>query len=128
MINKNLIIERLKELSDASWQEQLWTGKILGQQSSFVEAVCGLFDDAGLARALESGRLATSYSAELCRLTNKLSELVALIADGDDPSFVLKHTKMPAIRLTSAALLTTFLLSVENNAGHAVRQEKLAKP
>jgi hypothetical protein len=47
--NKKLILLHLRELSSRSEQERLWLSEGGGRDGgSFVEAVCGLFDDSGL--------------------------------------------------------------------------------
>lgn len=48
LANKELILLRLRELSSRSEQERLWLSEGGGRDvGSFVEAVCGLFDDSG---------------------------------------------------------------------------------
>ena len=76
MMILELISESLRELSDAEYQTALWTGQVSGEQSSFTEAICALFNDAGLERALDSGALDKTYSPKLCLQARRLSSLV----------------------------------------------------
>lgn len=69
-MNVALIQDVLQELSsDPDYQILLWSGGIEGENASFIEAVCGLLDDSGLGRELDSGLLDRKCSAALCQLT-----------------------------------------------------------
>jgi hypothetical protein len=108
-MNLELILEALRELSDAEYQTALWTGKLKGEQSSFVEAVCVLFDDAGLTRALDSGSLERSYSNALCLCARKLNTLVSLLDHSESPEQTLNHPKMNNLREAARELSNLFL-------------------
>lgn len=108
-MNLELILEALRELSDADYQAALWLGKSEEGQSSFTEAACALFDDAGLARALDSGALEKTYSNELCLCARQLRTLVALIDDTGTPEQTLNHPKMNALREAASELNKLFL-------------------
>lgn len=109
MINLELVLEALRELSDANYQAILWTGKSEGEQSSFTEAVCVLFDDAGLAREIDSGSLEKTYSNALCECVRQLRTLVALIDDTGSPRQTLKQSRMHNVRELSYELREMFL-------------------
>lgn len=109
-MNLELILEVLRELSDADYQAALWTGKLEGEQSSFTEAVCALFDDAGLARAIDSGNLEKSYSNALCMQARQLRALVALIDDTRTPEDTLNNPKMNEMREVASELNKLFLI------------------
>ena len=108
MMNLELILEALRELSDANYQAALWTGESEGEQSSFTEAVCVLFDDSGLARALDSGSLEMTYSDALCLRARQLRKLVALVDDTGTPEQTLNHPKMIDLRKTAQELNELF--------------------
>ena len=108
-MNLELILEALRELSDAEYQSVLWSGKIAGEQSSFTEAVCVLFNDAGLERALDSGELEKDYSTILCLRARQLSTLVTLVDDTGNPNHTLNHPKMNAVRDAARELRKLFL-------------------
>lgn len=107
-MNLKLIHESLKELSDEMLQTALWTGKSDGEQSSFTEAVCVLFNDAGLEKALDSGLLDKTYSKALCRRARQLDALVNMIDDTGTPEDTLGHPKMNDLRDTARELMALF--------------------
>jgi hypothetical protein len=109
MMNLELILEALRELSDADYQSALWSGKSAGEQSSFTEAVCVLFDDAGLAREIDSGSLERTYSNPLCQCARKLRAFVALIDDTGTPQQTLNQPKMKAFRELAHELREMFM-------------------
>jgi len=108
-MNLELILEALRELSDADYQSALWDGKSAGEQSSFTEAVCVLFDDAGLAREIDSGSLERTYSKPLCQCARQLRTLVALIDDTGTPEQTMNQSKMNALREMAHELREMFL-------------------
>jgi hypothetical protein len=109
-MNLQRILDTLQELSsDADYQAALWAGKIEGEQTSFIEAVCALFDDAGLARGIDSGALDRNCSTSLCRLARQLRSLVKLIDHKGSPEQILNHPKMNAIRETAHELSKLFV-------------------
>lgn len=107
-MNLELIHESLRELSDEVLQSALWTGKSDGEQSSFTEAVCVLFNDAGLEKALNSGNLDKDYSKSLCRRARQLLALVNMIDDTGTPEQTLGHAKMDALRDAARELMELF--------------------
>ena len=107
-MNLELIHESLRELSDEVLQATLWTGKSDGEQSSFTEAVCVLFNDAGLEKALDSGNLDKTYSKSLCRQVRQLGALVNMIDDTGTPEQTLSHPKMNVLRDAARELMELF--------------------
>lgn len=118
-MNLELIHESLRELSDEMLQTALWTGKSDGEQSSFTEAVCVLFNDAGLEKALDSGLLDKTYSKELCRRARQLSALVNMIDDTGTPKQTLGHPKMNDLRDMARELLELFTTESELQASNS---------
>lgn len=102
-LNHNLIIECLKELSDAAIQERLWTGRSQHEQSSFVEAVEGLFTDTGLGDALHAGKTGVSAEAEL--KLRELEKLLSKVRTQDGPMKVINDPAMPQVRALAADVL-----------------------
>lgn len=87
-----LIRDALSELADTAYQERVWAGHSPTEMSSFDECVERLFDDSGLAIALDQG---TVYAVEVDDLLRELGTVVGSVrADGDvedllrDPALV----------------------------------------
>jgi hypothetical protein len=95
-LNRNLILDCLKELSDRQLQENLWTGKIPNQQSSFEEAVEGLFTDSGLGDELRKGK--TGFSTEAETKLHELERQVAKVDAKGGPTKVINDSAMPGVR------------------------------
>jgi hypothetical protein len=57
LANKAMILRQLRQLSSRSEQERLWLSEGGGRDvGSFVEAVCGLFDDSGFSDIIREKR------------------------------------------------------------------------
>lgn len=54
-VYRSLVVDALTELADPEYQERVWTGRDPYAMSSLTECVEELFDDSGLAHALERG-------------------------------------------------------------------------
>jgi hypothetical protein len=63
--------QALEELSEIEIQKRIWLGDSNDEQSSFEEAVCRLFDDAGLGKALESSSKNDNINHEFWILAKK---------------------------------------------------------
>lgn len=109
MINLEIIHDSLKELSDADYQTTFWLGGAAGEQSSFTEAICRLFDDAGLARAADSGELDRTFSRELSIKVGQLRALAKGIDDTGTPVMTVNHPGMGALRAVAKELLDLFI-------------------
>jgi len=102
-LNRNLILECLKELSDRHLQESLWVAGISSQQSSLVEAVEGLFMDSGLGDRLTKGRVGFSQEAEAT--LRELEQQLTRVHSKGGPEEVMNDPAMPRIRdLAGSAL------------------------
>ncbi len=82
-------MDALAELADLAYQERVWSGRDPHAMSSLVECEEALFDDSGLARALErGGAFGRSIDAKLRQLGALLDEVDAtqpvssLLCDG----------------------------------------------
>lgn len=105
MIDFDLVLERLQELSSSSTQRLLWTGKMPGEQSSFIEAVCGAFDDGGLARVLESSKRSALYSEELLQSIRKLDIAIKLVKNPSDSKAILDDSALQFVRDAATELI-----------------------
>ena len=90
----------LSELSDRETQEKLWVtgGKEI---SSFEEAICGLFDDCCVTRALNAGWIAEPLASML----RELDGLIDRVPVHEAPRLVIVHPAMEAVRIKALALL-----------------------
>lgn len=105
MIDKALLVDKLKELASKDLQVRLWLQGSDNLMSSFEEAICGAFDDAGLTRAIDSGFLSKNYSDELCQMVNQLNTAVDKIPAMIAPQQVIDHPAMAEIRALSSRIL-----------------------
>jgi len=101
--NRNLILECLKELSDRQLQENLWMGRIPNQQSSFEEAVEGLFTDSGLGDELNKGT--TGFSTEVETKLHELERQLGQVEAKGGPTKVINDPAMPRVRDLAAVAL-----------------------
>jgi hypothetical protein len=109
-MNVELIIDVLKELSaDPDYQNLLWSGGVEGEHASFIEAVCGLFNDSGLGRELDSGLLDKKYSTTLCQLARYLRSLLKDIDGCWAPEEIVSHSAMTTVRETAGTLRILFM-------------------
>lgn len=58
VIQRENLIEELRDLADLGFQLEVWQGLRPGVMSSFAEVVCGVFDDSGLGDLLEDPQAA----------------------------------------------------------------------
>lgn len=108
MLDVTILLENLKELASEELQRKLWVHGSESQMSSFTEAICGIFDDANLTRALDTGYLKNNFSIEICQKVERLDKLISQIPEGFPPEKIIKHPKMNIIRALSDELLTLF--------------------
>ena len=64
-ISLDVLRWRLEELASLEEQKRLWLGASLREMSTFEEACCGVFDDAGVRRAIENGFMLDRYGSEI---------------------------------------------------------------
>ena len=76
----DVIVDALRELADAEYQERVWAGHSLTEMSSFDECVERLFEDSGLAIGMAKGPV---YGGGPDGLLRELDTLVGSVrADG----------------------------------------------
>lgn len=112
MINMTILLEGLAELASEDLQRRLWLHGNENQMSSFTEAICGVFDDAGLTKAMESRYLDKNFSRELCQKVERLDQLINLIPEDCAPKDIIEHPKMAAVRALSNDLLDLFMFEL----------------
>ena len=98
----------LEVLTDTAYQTALWTGNVEGEQSSFTEAVCMLFDDSALGIELDSGVFERTHSQELFQSVCRLRMLLREIDDTGTPAQTLQHPKMREVREAALELRKLF--------------------
>ena len=99
-LNRDLIFECLRELGDRELQERLWTGKIHGKQSSFEEAVEGLFTDSGLEGELRKGT--TGFSVDLVSKLKELDGELSKVSAHGIPAKIIADPAMFHVRELAA--------------------------
>jgi hypothetical protein len=106
-MNTQGIIWGLEELSDREEQVRIWAniGNSEGGMSSFGEAICRLFDDAGLGFILDSERKRTEVSPELLEIADKLDRLVRKVPQDLDELDIINHPAMEDVRATAKEML-----------------------
>lgn len=102
-INRNLIVECLRELSDQKFQQEVWLSTGGEKVSSFAEAVEQLFTDSGLGDELEKGTTGLGREVEdnLMLLDQELSK----INRKQHASEIIKDPKMENVRNIAAKVL-----------------------
>jgi len=109
MINEQTALWCLEELANRDEQERLWLGRTKGEMSSLEEAWCGLFDDAGISRALESGYMRKKFSVEFCQKLELLRDVLRQLPEMSPPQIVIEHPKMEEVRRLAADLINMFI-------------------
>jgi hypothetical protein len=96
-VDKAKVWSSLRELSDVDYQRRVWILAAGPEMSSFSEAVCELFDDSGLGRALEGQSLV--FGAEADHTLRTLDKAIAGMPASDlsAPSMI-DHPQMVRIR------------------------------
>src|ERR1700730_18009285 len=102
-INKKLIAECLKELSDKSYQERVWLASSGPEISSLTEATNQLFGDSGMHVYLEKNN--QIYNKEIDDRLKELGNMLAAIPDNRHPSELIKDEKMVPVRKMAADIL-----------------------
>jgi len=101
-IDKQTVTWALEELASRDEQERLWLSDgSSGEVSSFTEAICGVFDDGGVSRAIDSGNL----SGELAGKFKALETSIRTIPEDVHPKQQIDHPAMKDIAKLSEELL-----------------------
>ena len=107
MLEQNMLRWCLEELASREWQETVWLAKREGVMSTFDEAVCGVFDDARLTRAIESGHLRKHHPVAFCDKVDALDRAISAIYAVSElrkcmPEDMLDHSEMERMRRLAA--------------------------
>lgn len=102
-------------MADLRFQEQVWTGLVPGQMSSFPELVCQTFDDTGLTDATEAGVVRAELGDEIAALLERLDSTVGTV-DASLPVEMLVVSE-PMCEVRELAGLVVALL--QDPQGHA---------
>ena len=97
------VVEALQELADPELQHRLWLASS-GEASSFTEAICRLFDDSGLARALE--REEVVYGVPTDTVLRRLGKAVQAVDEFQDPVDLIADPMMETVRELAAQALS----------------------
>lgn len=97
------IISALEELADMDIQTQLWVNGGPDGMSSYTEAICGLFDDGGVSRAMKSGGLLERPT--LLKHFIALDKCVGKVRENQSPENIIADPRMIAVREIAAQIL-----------------------
>jgi len=103
-VDLELLLENLRELSDRNLQLRLWVHGDEDEMSSFSEAACGAFDDAGLTWALDSPDRQGQFSGNFWRVARSLDKAIGLVPHDESPEVILAHPAMVKVRSLSSQL------------------------
>jgi hypothetical protein len=109
IVYKQKVFDSLQELRDEKYQRRAWLSSSGPEISSFVEAICGLFDDSGLGDALDKEEVV--FTGEIDRLLRELRQAVQATDQALPPAQLIIDKKMVAIR----ELATMLLHLIKNN-------------
>ena len=100
-INRRSVIWGLEQLASRSEQERLWLSDgSSGEVSSFTESICGVFDDGGVSRALDTNKLPHSLAAKF----RELSKYIDLVPQNVSPQIQIDHPAVAKIAKISLEL------------------------
>ena len=109
MIDWKILRDSLSELASQDLQERYWLhGAEFNEISSFEEAICGVFDDSGLSRAIDTGWVAKNVAVEVRSVIAELDKAVGLVPQGQAPEVVISHPAMDEVREVAGRLLGLF--------------------
>lgn len=108
MISQSILIDGLQELANKEMQMRYWVYGNDNEMSSFEEAICMVFDDAGLTRAMEKGYLKKNFSEELCRKVSELDKALDSIPQNVRPEEQIENPYMETVRAIAQDLLILF--------------------
>jgi hypothetical protein len=112
MTDKQKFLDGLKELGDESYQKRVWCGGGGAEMSSFTEAVCTLFDDSGLAIALEKQHRIL-FSLKLDEDIRKLRSVIKSIDGFKSQEEIVEDPKMKTVRILAKQIFHN-LTKLEN--------------
>lgn len=102
-VEHDVVVDALRELAHQELQEQLWSGGG-GLVSSLEEAEARLFDDSGLAHALE--RSGTGYGAHVEARLHELARALRRVDAAVPVQQLLEDPRLARVRALAVALLS----------------------
>ncbi|SHO57817.1 SCO4402 family protein [Vibrio quintilis] len=90
-VDKPLIIECLKELSDIDYQQRVWIVGSTDEVSGFNDVVAALFDDSLLEDALLKNKV--TFTMEADNKLRLLGELIAFLPDNITTNVLVSQPK-----------------------------------
>lgn len=99
-----VVEEALRELADPSAQEEMWRASAGPRLSSLTECRSRLWDDSGLADALDGQ--GGAFTAEIDEQFRALRRLLRQIDDRQPPDAILNDPRLEEARLLARRLLT----------------------
>jgi hypothetical protein len=103
-IGKRHIQEALKELSSKAYQQRVWTAASGPEISSFVEAICHLYNDSALGHAFDNGR--EVFGKEIDDHLKNFRTVLRNMPHRGPPMKLIESEKMIPVRKTAADILT----------------------
>lgn len=100
-----IVEEALRELSDESVQRELWLAAGGSEVSSFTECISHLWDDSGLAEALDHPS-AVIYTPQIDDRLRHLRQLLGRVDEGRSPRDILADPQLEESRAAAQQLLT----------------------
>lgn len=102
------VLNGLNELSSKKLQERLWLSDgPNGDVSSFDEAICRIFDDGGVTRAMESQAL----PANLLSIFERLNTLIDKVPNNIHPKNIIEDPGLREIGTVAKSILEEFSAS-----------------
>lgn len=100
--HRDVIVEALIELADASYQQRVWAADDPNEMLSFVECIERLFDDSGLAIALSHG---SAFGPPVDEQMRALGQLVDSVDAGQPVGQPLQDPAQAECRRLAGAIL-----------------------
>jgi len=112
---EELVEDALRELADDQCQRELWTASEGPEVSSLVECVSRLWDDSGLADALDGAEVL--YTHEIDSELVRLQLLLSRIDDSGSPNEILGNPRLGGVRQAASGLLNSLRQLANDRAG-----------
>lgn len=108
------VVWGLEALSDKTFQKRVWANidNVDGEMSSFVEAICHLFDGTDLGRQLDRNQQLDHISPENRGKLVRLRGLVGSMPHSGSPLDIIGHPAMEDIRKLSKEILDSLNTSM----------------
>ena len=105
MLDMSNFVIGLERLSDLEYQRKTWLSSGDGPFDTFVESVCGVFNDAGLVDYQRRGVRPKEFDEVVWSVVGELDVAVDEVDDNRPPQEVLDNPRMARVREIAARLL-----------------------